>query len=322
MDGSRFGVERTPEIDCSDWQTYLRKLMEIIPPSTPVRRMKALRDPVKPYYYDEFTALVNVFFCALRGYLIQKSDQHDLTIFEGRVHEAMDTFEQKLILEPASRRAEFAIDVLSYALRDVNFNWIKSHRLFYSRLQIEALIAGMRRLDNLVVVKRNAVVQPPAPQPKPTNISPPKTPNATGSKLPQYQDVPRLPDGPDTRTTSKRYGRYAIGAILAVAAVGIVTKNEPPVPVSYATPVPDVQRYNVSRRESVPGKQDIDYFRHWGTIVDPVSPHTSVVIPTLTAVFNLYPTRLARCYSLIMLCTFILLLSWRLMLLITGKHIV
>ena len=74
MDGSRFGVERAPETDCSDWQTFLRKLMEIDPPSTPVRRLKARRDPVRPYYYDEFTALVNTFFGALRSFLIQKND--------------------------------------------------------------------------------------------------------------------------------------------------------------------------------------------------------------------------------------------------------
>ncbi len=297
MDGSRFGVERAPEIDCSDWQTYLKRLMEVVPPSTPVRRLKALRDPVKSYYYDEFIALVNAFFSALRGYLIQKSNQHDLLIFEGRVCEVMETFEQKLILEPASRRAEFAIDMLSHALRDVNFNWIKSHRLFYSRLQIEALIAGMRRLDNLVVIKRNAVVQPPVQQPKLTNVSPQKPAGASVSPLSPYRDAPRLPDVPDTRTASKRVGRYAIGAILAAAVFGIVSRNEQSVPVSYATPSPDVQRSNVARRENTTINQEIDYFRHWGTIVDPVSPHTSVVIPTLTAVFNQYPTRLARCYS-------------------------
>lgn len=297
MDGSRFGVERAPETDCSDWQTFLRRLMEIDPPSTPVRRLKALRDPVKPYYYDEFTALVNTFFSALRSYLIQKNDQHALTIFEGRVHEAMETFDQKLILEPASRRASFAIDVLSYALRDVNFNWVKSHRLFYSRLQIEALTAGMRRLDNLVVIKRNPVVQPPVQSPTPPRSTLPNTANASVPKRSPYRDEPRLSVGPDSPPISKGRGRYAIGAILAVAAVGIVSRNEQPVPVTYATPVPDVQRSNVARRENAPINQEIDYFRHWGTIVDPVRPHTSVVIPTLTAVFNQYPTRLARCYS-------------------------
>lgn len=300
MDGfMKSGLDRGPETECHDWSSYLRKLMEIVPPSlTPASRVRALRDPAKEYQLREFTSLVNSFFTAVRSYLIPTNDHRVLTILETRVREAMRILDEQLILEPASQRSLFAIQVLSHALRDVNLDWIKKHQLFYSRLQIEALIAGLRRLDNLAVVKGTpnvtTLIHSAKPQPRPLATVP------VGSVLvgvSPYRAAGQLPASPDREAISPRRGRYAIGAILASVAVIVANRNDPPITVSYATPVPHDRRPYSTRREIAPSKQETNYFRHWGEIVDPVKPHTSVVIPTLTAVFNQYPTRLARCYS-------------------------
>ncbi len=264
------------------------------PPSTPVRRLRSLRDPAKAYQLQEFTSLVNSFFTAVRGYLILDDDPNVLTSLESRVHEAMGIFERDLILEPASQRPMFAINVLSHALRGVSFDWVKKHRLFYSRLQMDALIAGVKRLDNLVVAENKKKVSPVAMPPRVQQKLPvQKVPLEAVAAAPPYCTAALLSSSPAQIAPPSRVGRYAVGAILSSVAIGLASGNEQPSSPATVTSTSS----SAVREPPPPTDPELYFFRHTTPIIDPIKPHTSVVVPTLEAAFSRYPTRLAGCYS-------------------------
>lgn len=300
MDGSRgLDFDQSPEFQVHDWHSYFQRLINTAsqpkpsPSSTPSSaRLKGMRDPAREYHLSEFISVVTSFFKAVRTCLIAQNQQHIITCFEACVEEAKVDLEHNLLGQPASYRCQYAINVLARALRDVNYDWIKNRQLFHGRTQIDDLIAGVKRLENLGVPQSNRqhiapVIQVPAAR----HIV--ALPSGAAGPYRSPVSISTLPS-PIGRVFP--YARYALGAILAAAAVGYAVHKEQATEerILNVTHYPDNQVHE--RRVAPPINHEIEFFRHTVDIVDPVKPHTSVVIHTLETAFARYPTQLSRCY--------------------------
>lgn len=297
MDGSKgLDFDQSAELEANGWQTYFHQLITQSKPQADSgfrSRVKVLPDPAKLYSLDEFILLVMLFFKAVRVYLISQNKASVIVHFENQVYLAQQDLEKNLLSQPASIRCQYAVNVLAKALRGVDLNWIKSHPLFHGRLHIDDLVGGLRRLENLGVIHSetpsSAPVLPAVPNVRAASPIAARTSVA-------YKSV-SAPAPVNSEGRSFPYARYAVGAILAVTPFGYsIAKQEPPALLateSTQSSFPSTRE----RRQPNAIEHDAELFRHTIDIVDPVKPHTSVVVPTLTEAFSRYPTQLSRCYA-------------------------
>lgn len=295
MDGlSRLEVDHNVESYVGDWSTYLSRLIDQESLVSSGTRMKALYLNSNVYHLSQFVAVVEAFFKAVRVYLIALNKQAVLANFEARVGIALNDLNQNLLAQPASVRCQYAIKTLARALAEISFTWIKSHSLFQERLHIADLAAGLRRLENLGITPVSIQRFAPVIQTVSTSRVVPTV--ASGAAEP-YRSVAALtPPNPGSR--SILFPRYAVGAAFASAVIGYSWYKEPPVAISASEPASyELHDRGRERRNSTLINHEIEFFRHTVDIVDPVKPHTSVVVPTLEEVFTRRSGELTRCYA-------------------------